>query len=107
MEQLVRSFGPSFGRFCEEELGVFVSARRAEVEPASTDGLVEALGCLRESFRTWVDEYHGVVEKTQASGPHGLALSLLLGCGAEVHQAHGAFRKAIGDYITEIETKQS
>lgn len=106
IEALVGAFGPTFTRFCEEELEAFVLARRAEDDPASRAALAAQLRCLREGFRPWIQQYHELVEKTTEVAPGSLRLSLLLGCGAEVHSAYGSFISIIDEYIRDARLRE-
>ena len=103
IEALLASFEPVFEQFCRNELDVFVAARASETGDAETPTLIAALRHMRDSFRAWLNEYHAVVEKTQAAGEPSLPCVLLHGCGAELLNAQSRFADVIDAYVDELE----
>ena len=103
IEALLAVFESVFERFCRNEFAVFVAARASEVSDSEKQTLIAALGRTRESFRSWLHEYHGVVEKTRAAGEPGLPLVLLQGCGAELMKAQMCFAGVVDAYLRELE----
>ena len=103
IEALLTSFESVFEQFCRSELDVFVAARASEVSDSERLTLIGNLRRTRESFRSWLREYHGIVEKTKAAGPPGLPLVLLLSCGGELLTGHNRFVDVIDAYLSEIE----
>ena len=103
IEALVTSFESAFEQFCRSELDVFVAARASEVSDAEKQTLTGNLHRTREPFRSWLREYHGVVEQQRAAGPPGLPLVLLQSCGSELFKAYKCFVDVIDGYVREIE----
>ena len=103
VEALVAAFGSVFEGFCRDEYAAFVAARESEVSDSAKQMLIAALDSMRECFRPWLDEYHGVVEKTRAAGEPSLPLVLLQGCGAELMKAQAGLAEVIDAYLREIE----
>jgi hypothetical protein len=102
IEPLMAAFDSAFAAFCADEHHVFILARRTEVDGACRSKLVARLQHLRDSFRRWAEAYHEVVQKRRTAAHDGLSLSLLMGCGAELHRSHGAFRNVVDGYIEEL-----
>ena len=103
IEALLISFEPVFDQFCQSEFDVFVAARASEDDDSDNETLIASLRTMREPFRPWLVEYHGIVEKTKAAGAHSLSLVLLLGCGSELMIAHAGFVEVIDGYLGELE----
>ena len=103
LEALLTSFESVFEQFCRSELDVFVAARASEVSDSERLTLIGNLRRTRESFRSWLQEYHGIVEKTRAAGPPDLPLILLLACGSELMKAQNRFADVIDAYVRELE----
>ncbi|MFC1806664.1 hypothetical protein ACFL09_06780 [Planctomycetota bacterium] len=105
IEALVASFESVFEQFCRNEFGVFVAARAAETDDSQREALVTSLRRTRGSFRSWLRDYNGIVEKTKAEAagrPAGLPLVLLLCCGGELLTGHNRFVDVIDAYLDEI-----
>lgn len=98
IEQLVREFEPTFTLFCDEEMGVFVAARRVEASLLSRDDFVVKLRALANSFQPWLEKFHAVVQAHRAANDGGLPLALLHGCGSELINAQRRFAETIEDY---------
>jgi hypothetical protein len=103
IEALLASFEPVFEQFCRNEFDVFLAARASEVSEPEKQTLIDSLRRTRESFRSWLHEYHGIVEKTRAAGPPALPLVLLQGCGAELLGGHKRFADVVDAYVSELE----
>lgn len=100
IEALVTSFESVFEQFCRNEFDIFVAARAAETDDSQREALVTSLRRTRGSFHSWLQEYHGLVEKTGEAGEPALPLMLLMGCGAELLKAHTCFVDVIDAYLS-------
>jgi hypothetical protein len=99
---LMDEFNGVFSKFCAEEFELFVFARKAEAGAAEMPAVIAKLQVLRESFRPWLEEYHELVQDMQGGDSDSLSLGLMMGCGAELHQAHKTFINAVDKYAKEL-----
>jgi hypothetical protein len=104
LRNLVSDFYVLAGEFTLAEMELFIAARTAEQDPDATrpELLAQPLRTLRNLFDAWFDAFHAEVERRQAR-PKDLALSLMLGCGAEMLQAWTEYRDAVKAYLRQIE----
>ena len=107
IEDLLASFASVFEHFCGSEFDLFVAARASEVNDSEKQALIGKLHRTRESFRAWLHDYHGVVQRRRAAGEPSLPLVLLQGCGAELLKAHRCFVEIIEAYVHEIESSSN
>lgn len=105
IQALLGSFDSTFEQFCRNELEVFVAARLSETEDKEKNALIGHMRRIRESFSSWLHQYHEVVEAKKASDSQG-PLSLLLCFGIELLNAHSRFVNVIDGYIDEMELQQ-
>ncbi len=103
IEPVLARFNYAFSTFSHEELQVFVAVRSVETQLLSRSDLAIRLRQLSNSLQPWVTEYDRVVRARRNAQDTSLTLSLLLGCGAELLEAHGNLVKTVDDYARDIE----
>lgn len=95
LEALVRGFETAFTLFCDEEMALFVNARRLENDEITRAAFAAKARALAESFEPWLGRFHTVVLRRREANDGGLTLALLHTCGAQLIDANQRFAAAV------------
>lgn len=100
IQRLLEDLKGNLEEFGRLEMQLFTLARKTELKntAAYRNQMIEKLEEMKWVFKPWFQTLNSVIEERRIVG-HDLGLSLLLCCGAEMLNAHTAFRNAVDDLI--------
>jgi hypothetical protein len=102
VQALLSRFDDAFSGFAQAELAVFKAARQAELHTwHPSNSLVQALQLMRDSLLPWLGELKSLVTHREKTATD-LTLALLHSLGAEILNAHEAFRNTVQEYGDQL-----